>query len=219
MKSMKRSLIFWTIIFEKLAMALFVGIAVYIVMMSMMGSFSIEEARNLMGFMALLFSVMIITNGYSGMVNYFPMSISMGTTRKTSFIAMQIMQHFMVVQFLVLGGIAYYVVDKAQFGRLMEVGISILGGTMILLALSNLVCSISSKFGIGVGTAWYVIALLVGIVVPILFVVLAQSDGEIIFERFRKFLTKPYLFIGGILADIIAIGSYYRIIKKQDLLF
>ena len=219
MKSMKKNLVFWTIIYEKLAMAMFLGVAVYLVMMSSMAVFPMEELGDLWGFMVLFFSIMILTNGYSGMLSYFPLSISMGTTRKGSFVAMQIVQHVIVIQFLVLAGIAYCVVEKAQFGSMMKEGISILGGGILLFALSNLVCGIAGKVSRSVGTAFYVITLLVGIGVSVLFVVLALSDGGSSLNRYKEFLASPYFFLGGLLADSIAIGIYYQIIKKQDLLF
>lgn len=215
MKSMKKNLVFWAITYEKMAMAMLLGILVYYFMMSMMNSFSIEELRGIIGFMVVFLSIMILSNGYAGILSYFPQSISMGTTRKSSFIAMQVMQHVIAIQFLLLGGISYYMVDRAEFDKLMEVGVSIGGGVLTLIALSNLVCSTFGKFSKNVGTVLYVLGIVAGVVVTIV-LILSDWTAE---GNVRAFLAKPYLLLGGILADIIAIGIYYRVIKKQDLQF
>lgn len=215
MKSMKKNLVFWAMTYEKMAMAMLMGMVVYVFMLGMMNGFSNETVRNIMGFMSFFLCLMILSNGYSGVLSYFPQSVSMGTTRKDSFIAMQIMQHVIAIQFLVMGGIAYYMVDRAEFAKLMEMGISIVGGVFILIALSNLVCSTFGKFSRNVGTALYVLAVVAGVAVTIV-LMLSDRTAE---GNVGEFFTKPYLFFGGILADIIAIGIYYRVIKKQDLQF
>lgn len=215
MRSMKKNLVFWAMTYEKMAMAMLLGILVYYFMMSMMNSFSIEELRGIIGFMVVFLSIMILSNGYAGILSYFPQSISMGTTRKSSFIAMQVMQHVIAIQFLLLGGISYYMVDRTEFDKLMEVGVSIGGGVLILIALSNLVCSTFGKFSRNVGTVLYVLGIVAGVVVTIVLMLSDWTEEGTV----REFFMKPYLLIGGILADIIAIGIYYRVIKKQDLQF
>lgn len=215
MKSMKKNLVFWAMTYEKMAMAMLMGMVVYVFMLGAMNGFSNETVRNIMVFMSFFLCLMILSNGYSGVLSYFPQSVSMGTTRKDSFIAMQIMQHVIAIQFLVMGGIAYYMVDRAEFAKLMEMGISIVGGVFILIALSNLVCSTFGKFSRNVGTALYVLAVVAGVVVGVLLLLSDRTgDGTV-----GDFFAKPYLFLGGILADILAIGIYYQIIKKQDLQF
>ena len=62
MKSMKSNLMFWIITYEKLAMAMLVGVAAYFLMISMTSDFSTGEVRVFMGFIALYLSVMILTN-------------------------------------------------------------------------------------------------------------------------------------------------------------
>jgi len=161
MKSVRKNLVFWAITYEKMVMAMLMGMVVYVFMLGTMNGFSNESLRNILGFASLFLSIMILSNGYAGILSYFPQSISMGTTRKTSFVAMQIMQHVIAIQFLIMGGVAYYMVDRAEFDKLMEMGLSIVGGVLILIALSNLVCSTFGKFSRNVGTTLYVIALFV----------------------------------------------------------
>ena len=102
MKSVRKNLVFWAITYEKMVMAMLMGMVVYVFMLGTMNGFSNESLRNILGFASLFLSIMILSNGYAGILSYFPQSISMGTTRKTSFVAMQIMQHVIAIQFLIM---------------------------------------------------------------------------------------------------------------------
>lgn len=220
MKSLKKDLMFWAIIYEKMMVAMSMGIMVYFAMMAMTNSdFTLGDWSSMIGFLGVFLCVMVLSNGYTGVLSYFPQSISMGTTRKSSFVSMQIMQHVMAFQILVIGAILYYLIDRAKFEVLMEVGVSVLGGILLLIALSNFICSTFGKFSRTVGTTLYMIAVLVAVVIMVLILFPTLTDRESILGNFRDVLAKPYLFLGGILADAVAIGVYYRIIRKQDLQF
>lgn len=221
MKGLKKNLIFWAATYEKVAGAMFLGIAVYIFMMSFGGDgLSIEELKSsFLGYIWLFIAISAFINGFSGSLNYFPQTISLGSTRRASFIAMQVMQHVIMVQYLVIGAVAYYFLDKGILKQLIYAGLSIIGCVLMLIALANLVCICSVKFGRAVGMAVYIACIILGVVLALVVSFSADGDREVILNMMIGFIGKPYLLLAGVLADIVTAGIYYRISLKQDLQF
>lgn len=219
MKGLKKNLIYWGYTFEKLAVALLAGIAVYTVMMCLMeGGINIEDfSRFLLGYLWIFAFIGIFMNGFTAALSYFPMSISLGTSRKASFWAMQIMQHLIMLQYLVIGAVAYYLFDKELFFNMGKMVLSILGLFLALMTLTNITCICSAKFGKIAGLVVYIVSLI--LIVATVVIVLLSGQGELdgFEEVIRSIVMKPYLFVGALLADVITIGLYYLVAKKQDL--
>ena len=221
MKGLKKNLIFWAVTYEKVVGAMFLGIFVYVFMMAFVGGgISPEELRSrFLGYIWLFIGISAFVNGFSGSLSYFPQTISLGSTRRASFTGMQIMQHVIMLQYLVIGIVAYFFLDQEMLVKLLQMGLSIIGGVLLLIALSNLVCICSVKFGRTVGMVVYIvtfISVLVGVCV-VLFI--NSGNKEDIFHAISEICSKPYLFLGGILADAVTMALYYRMSLKQDLQF
>lgn len=221
MKGLKKNLIFWATTYEKVAGAMFLGIFFYIFMMTFVGGgSSIEELKSsFLGYIWLFIAISAFVNGFSGSLNYFPQTISLGSTRRSSFIGMQVMQHVIMLQYILIGAVAYYFLDKDMLVQLSKIGLSVIGGVLVLIALANLVCICSVKFGRGVGMAVYIVSILLGVVLVFVAIVFADGERETVLDVISGFLSKHYLLLIGVLADVVTNGVYYRLSLKQDLQF
>lgn len=226
MKGLKKNLIYWGISFERLAMAMLAGIAIYAVMMCFMGGnivgegAGIEEyAQTLLGYLWMFALIGIFMNGFTAALSYYPMSISLGSTRKASYVGMQIMQHAITFQYLLIGAIGYYVFDREIFWELGKILLSIIGIFLGLIALTNVTCIISAKFGKIAAFVVYIVSLVLIVVTVVIVVLSGQGAVEGYKLMIQNILLKPYVFIGALVADAVTIGIYYSLVKKQDLQF
>jgi len=226
MKGLKKNLIYWGMSFERLAMAMLAGIAAYAVMMCFMGGNIVgrgagfeEYTQSLLGYLWIFAFIGIFMNGFTAALSYYPMSISLGSSRKSSYVAMQIMQHLIMLQYLLIGAIGYYIFDRATFGDLGKMLLTIIGVFLGLIALTNVTCIFSAKFGKTAGFVLYIVSLI--LVVATVVIVALSSEGELegYQQVIRDILLKPYVFIGAFLADAVTMGIYYSVVRKQDLQF
>lgn len=220
MKGLKKNLIYWADIMERMTLAMLTGIAVYAVMMSLMGGAAGDEGTGINGYIAYLWifaTISVFLNGFNGALNYFPMSISLGSTRKASYVGMQIMMHLMMLQNLLIIAVAYYGVDRETFNEIKGIALTIVGVFVAIIAFTNITCIVSVKFGKGVGMVVYVVSLLLVIGVAVIAALSADGNADNIVQLLQNILLKPYVFIGALAADVISIAAYYPVIKKQDL--
>lgn len=226
MKGLKKNLIYWGMSFERLAMAMLAGIAVYAVMMCFMGGNIVGEgagiedyAQALLGYLWIFAFIGIFMNGFTAALSYYPMSISLGSTRKASYVGMQIMQHVIMLQYLLIGAIGYYIFDRATFWELGKVLFTIIGVFLALIALTNVTCIFSAKFGKIAAFVVYIVSLVLIVVTVVIVVLSNQGEVEGYKLMIQNILLKPYVFIGALAADAVTIGLYYSVVRKQDLQF
>lgn len=186
MKDLKKNLIYWGLTFEKLTLAMIFGIVVYVLVMTLMGGgFSEEELKeSLLVYTWLFILISVFINGFFAANSYFPMTISLGSTRTVSFTAMQIMQHVILVQYILLSGVAYYFLNREVFDFLATCVLSIIGGIMTLMALSNVTCIISRRFGQVAGMIVYIGSLIIVVAAVVIFIISADSENERFMGRF-----------------------------------
>ena len=225
MKDLKKNLIYWGMTFQKLSLSMILGIFAYVLVMVLMeGGFSEEEIKSaVLGYIWMVIPISVFINGFTASNSYFPMTISLGSTRKASFTAMQIMQHLIMVEYLLIGAAAYYFWNREVFDFLVMCVFTVIGVVLIFLALANMTWVISLKFG-KAGEAGYVATLLVILaVLVIFFIISANTEDErymgVFLDSVRSFVQKPYLFVIGIIADAVSIGMYFHAMKKKDLQF
>lgn len=226
MKGLKKNLIYWGMSFERLALAMLSGIAAYAVMMCFMGGNIVGEGAGideyiqvLLGYLWIFAFIGIFVNGFTAALSYYPMSISLGSSRKASYVAMQIMQHLIMLQYLLIGATGYYIFDRATFFDLGKILLSIIGVFLILIALTNVTCIFSAKFGKIAGFVVYIVSLVLVVVTVVLVVLSNQGEVEGYKLMIQSILWKPYMFIGALVADVVTIGLYYSVVRKQDLQF
>lgn len=155
--------------------------------------------------------LMMCMMAFSGTTSYLPFTLSMGSTRKDSFIGMQIIMHLLELQMVVIVLLA-----NAVLGRLNDLGGSIIvallmyGAIMLLsVAVGNFISAIILRFGRGAGFAAYM---------GLILLIVLGAVGLIVFkpvEIIRVLFKGPIILIG-IALDVISIAAYYKIVKKWE---
>lgn len=170
------------------------------------------EGLSDMGFLYIFLIVCIIA--FSGAVSYFPFTLSMGSTRKNSFIGMQIALHLLEVQM-----VAVVLIAKAVLGTLDELGkvsymlIAYVSALFIAIALGNFISATILRFGRTAGLIMYFLILVlvigsVGVVVGMQLIVNIGGTAA-------KLLDGPIVMIGLVL-DAVSIGIYYKVVRKLE---
>ena len=162
-----------------------------------------------MGFLYLfLMTCMIAFSGAGGNIS---LSLSMGSTRKDSFIGMQIMLHLIEVQLAVIVLLA-----NAALGKLDVFGDSILYtcinyGAIVFcsIAVGNLISASILRLGRGAGLVIYF---------GILLVMLLGVAGLVVFKpvELMAALAKGPAILIGIVLDGISIAICYKVVKKLE---
>lgn len=171
------------------------------------------EMLSEMGFLYIFLMVCMIA--FTGAVSYFPFTLSMGSTRKNSFIGMQIAMHLLEVQLvaLVLGA-------KAILGTLDEFGkvsymFIIFGAIMfIALAISNLIAAAVLRFNRTVGIIVY-IGVLALVLVGLAIIIGMDMDLESIKPILFNLLQGPVVIIA-LALDAVSIAVYYMVVRKLE---
>lgn len=222
MKGFMRNLVYWTKTYEQLAFSMIMGIMVYFLAMSCVGgNFSAEELRSLiLGYIGLFLMISIFVNGFTTATSYFPMTVSLSSTRRASFVAMQIVQHVITAQYLLLGAVAYYYWQRELFYFMSDCVLTLIGVLLLLIAIANFTCVISVKCGKIAGVVTYIASLIailsfmVGIIASS--IVNENFAGDVV-DKIREFVQKPYLFIGGLTLDAVILVIYYKVMKRSDI--
>ena len=122
MKGLGRNLIYWGANLEKITMMMIVWVLFILGLMTYMegGNFQEEMARMMPNYLSILICMSAFMNALNGVNNFFSFTISLGSTRKASFTAMQIVQHLIMLQYILLGGVIYYFIQPEVFAVLSE---------------------------------------------------------------------------------------------------
>ena len=162
-----------------------------------------------MGFLYLFLMTCMIA--FSGAGGYMSLTLSMGSTRKDSFIGMQIMLHLIEAQLAVIVLLA-----NAALGKLDAFGDSILYTCIVYgaivfgsIAVGNLISASILRLGRGAGFAIYF---------GILLVMLLGVAGLVVFKPVELIaaLVKGPVILIGIVLDGISIAICYKVVKKLE---
>lgn len=222
MKSLKSGLIYWGWILERLMFSLVAGVMAYAIVMALMqgGVSDLDNVASMLpSYICMLICISAFMNALTAANLHIPLTISLGSTRRGSFIAMQVMQHLIMVEYVALGVVALYFLQRDILQVLSDYIFAIAGAVLLLLALANVACMVSVRFGKMAGTITYIL-LFVSILVCILVGVVSgvlEDGGTLGFMA--AFAGKPYLFILGLVLDGIVIGIFYKAFQKSDLQF
>ena len=155
--------------------------------------------------------LMMCMMAFSGATGNLPFTLAMGSTRKDSFIGMQIMMHLLEIQLVVIVLLANVALGRGnQFGDSIYDTL-IVYGTMSFfsVAIGNLIAAVILRFGRGAGFAVYIVLLLLGIF---------TLSGVLVFDNVSilEILFKGPGALLGIGLDGISIAVYYKIAKKLE---
>ena len=219
MKDLKRNLIYWGWTLEKMVLiVLGVVLVMWGILTFLQGtSFAEEAIRELGTYLIMGGFIISFTDAINGANTFFPFTISMGSTRKASFIAMQTMQHLMMFEYVILaGGICYFTM-RDVFGIFVQYLFTIFGAILLWQAFLNFTALLCARFGNGVGVMAYILFIVVCVgLASYGFLSGTFENGE--FETVLKdFIRKPYLLGIGAVLDVTATKIYFEFIKKKDL--
>ena len=144
-----------------------------------------------------------ILMGLNGATNYFPFSVSMGSSRRDSFIGMVIMLHVIALELLLL----MVVLGSLSGSSLSELVPTIAVCLFLGLLANNLLCAIMFRFGRKAAVLVYMVTLLAGIIAFLIMnVILATSEVTFfqkIIEIGRMLPLQAWIVIGAIAAILL----------------
>ncbi|MGN0432707.1 MAG: hypothetical protein ACI4EQ_10175 [Lachnospiraceae bacterium] len=161
-----------------------------------------------MGFLYLFLMTCMIAFSSGG---YMSLTLSMGSTRKDSFIGMQIMLHLIEAQLAVIVLLANAVVGKLDaFGDSILYTCIVYGAIVFgSIAVGNLILASILRLGRGAGFVIYF---------GILLVMLLGVAGLVVFKPVELIaaLVKGPVILIGIVLDGISIAICYKVVKKLE---
>lgn len=220
-KGLGRSLKYWGWILEKTMLQMISMMLLIGTLMTLMdeGNFIEGFLKMMCAYLVMLAIMTIFMNSMNTVTTYFPMTVSMGSTRKQSYIAMQVMQHLQLVQYGLLIYLAFYFADKEALTIVSPYMLSAVGMAFLLMGVGNLIATIFMRFGRAIAVVIYI---LIFVLLISLFVggALAGNAGWInAGGAFVQFLGGPWLLFIGIVADAAMIAVFYNAVGKKDLQF
>ena len=159
--------------------------------------------------------LMMCMLAFSGAVSYLPFTLSMGSTRKNSFLGMQIVMHFMEVQLAGIVIIAKAILGKLdEFGKVSYMVILLVTVMFLAIAIGNFISAAVLRFSRTVGFIVY-FGILALVVIGFAFFVGYGAGLESIRPFLSNFLRGPVVLIA-LALDALSIAVYYRVVKKLE---
>lgn len=216
----KRNLLYWGRVFENLTGSMFLGILVYMLVMSVLdGGMDFENpGGKIIAFIVMFLCICAFVTAFQALNVNFPLTISMGSTRKASFIGMEIMLHGVMAQWCLLAAFACLFLEKEVREILAHAAVGMIAFVVILMMLANLMCVFAACFGKTVGVIAYVICicLAIGVIIGTMTVTAVYGVQENQADALLTWLQQPLLLLTGIVADAIVMFVYYKVILKYN---
>lgn len=151
-----------------------------------------------------------IAVAFNGSSLTLPFTVSMGSTRKDSFTAMQTAEHFLELQLVLFVAAAYIISGNTEtfdsMGKMfMTYGMIAFWG----VAAGNMISVVLVRFGRGVGIAIYIIIMVA--VVSAISVMIATESATL-----EQIFMADAAFWIGLAADAVSIAVYYVNIRKIE---
>ncbi len=196
-----------------------VMVAVMAVFLVMLEGGDKESVSKIVPTYLLMFLVM--TNFISAMNAiraYLPMTISLGSTRRSSFWGLLISEHVLNVLLAVFIYVCHYFISYEMFEKLwMPFVLSVIGFLFIMIGLGNLVGVITLKYGNTKGMIAYVILILLIIGAVAVFILAGAFDWITPGSTVESLLRGPLILILGLIVDAVIGWISYKVIRKSDL--
>ncbi len=221
MKGLGRNLIYWGITLEKQLLLILgvigVGAGMFVFMEG--GNFLIKMADMLPFYIFMVTFIIVFINALVGLSGNYALSISLGSNRKSSFIARQIVQHGVMVEMAV---IAVFFLQWSQNKEMEQMistyPLSFIGVGFLIQGIGNLVSVIRERFGAIAGFTVYILCMMI-IIAATVYMTVTVAQGTGIIEKIREVFAGPWLFVIGLVVDAVMIFGFYRISRKVDLKF
>ena len=223
MKGIGRNLRFWGVALHKVMLSMVATIAVMLVFFTLMegGNFMEEYGKQVPFYLIMLAFISSFMNALNGMNTQFPLTLSFGSTRKDSFIAMQVMQHLIMAEYLIaFYAWVYFVIleRKAAFGE--PYFMSAMGIVLLVLGLCHLTSAVSLRFGRTIGVIVYIVSIIAVISVTAGIIIhCSNAESFVGIESLGTVLNNPWIFLAGALFDGVMIAVLYAQVRKSNLQF
>lgn len=222
MKGIGRNLRFWGVHLHKMLLTMVATIAVMLAFFTIMegGNFMESYGEQVPFYLIILTFMSAFMNALNGMTNQFPMTVSFGSTRKDSFIAMQLVQHVIMIEFLLaFYAWFYFVVFEREnpfdsFFVMTAVGI-----VLLVLGLCNVTSAANLRFGRAIGVIVYLLCIIVIVATVVGLALGGALDLLLNDSSWMDFLAKPWILLAGVLFDGAMILILYAQVRKRDLQF
>lgn len=221
MKGLGRNIKFWIITLHKSTLSILAGwvIAVGFVVISGDDNIWTELLDTLPSYLMLVIPIICLTHTLTYTNTYFPLTVSLGSDRKASFMGMQIVLHLIILELLLAGLLitlpTWFEWDIATWSWFAGMALTM---SCFLIGVGMLGSTISLRFG----KMAYIIVLIF-IAAPVMLGTISMMDDGIsftvTFAETAPILTKPWFLLLGIGFDGVMIAVLYRCICKADLQF
>lgn len=216
MKGLGRNLLFWGKMLEKMVLTVLGTTVLCAGLMAAMdgGDFLTEMAEMLPTYLVMMAIVVVFINSLGGMNTYFALTVSFGSNRRCSAIAMQLMQHVIVAELMAVVMLCIWYLPGSKMSELvLSYPLAFAGGALVLLALGSLTSAVYVTCGPTIGTTIYIVILLLAIGggIAVFFMNL--------FEKYAAFLRMPWILLFGILLDVAMGYVLCKTLQRQDLRF
>lgn len=215
MKGIGRNLIFWGYYMERFFFAI---IATTIFASAIAWLVSGGGWENIWSFIlqysVMMSFVMLSNNAFNNALTNFPIGISFGSTRKASYIAMQLTQHILIVQNTIFCICIYAMIFPDGVTSLKENFCLFVFIVMLLMALSNVITVVTIRFGRVCSMVVCILCVMIGIFVAGLVINSFTSPYIVLYMEKLSNLIFPMI---ALLGDLILIWIGYRIIRVNDI--
>ena len=223
MKGIGRNLLYWGAILEKTALMMgvwVIGIVAFITFMSG-ENFMEEMGKQLPSYLIMVSIILAFVNAFNNQQIYFPLTVSLGSGRKMSFIAMQVMQHLVIAEYVAAFYIFFYFFDARIWNLLTGYLMGVAGLYFIWLAMANLIAAATMRFGKSIGMIVY-IAVLIAIIGSVIIGMVSVGGSMDLIDLSGadlKILKAPWILLVGAVLDLSIITVFYAIVRKKNLQF
>lgn len=219
MSGLKRNMYYWGSILHKQMFGILAYVIVFVFFIALSGGGDLKtEIMNIVPtYIVMLIILVPFLNAISGSSTLLPVSISFGTTRKASYTAMQMIQHIIMLEFLIIAAAVYYWGEPETLEIALNYLFVLIGAICMIIALGNIISIINFKCGKTAGIIAYLI-IVFGMVIGIIGL-MALEDASAIEKILIFFVDKQYLGLVGVAFDLVTVYGFYKAIQKSNLQF
>ena len=210
MTGLRRSLKYWGYIVEKYFLLVLLVIAVYGIFFSLMNGNS--SIKGVVAYIPIMFCVMILALAYNNMTISMSQAISMGATRRESFIGMQVFYHLLVVQGAFITGIIIIFVPDFYGNKKLDLILVIASIYLLTCSLGNVIGVAMMRFGLNKAKIIYVLATLASCLGVFFVILLIDLDVAISTVRISS------LFIIGfaVVLDMVMVLLFNKAVREYE---
>ena len=220
-KGFGRNLLYWGLTMQKTLLQMVAMMTLIAAFMTLMdGEDYLKGFLNQMSVYLIMIAIMtVFMNAINGLNIYLPVTVSLGSTRRKSFIALQLMEHVQMAEYVLAICILWFLNRPQILTALAQYKLALLSAPFWILGIGGIVGIAITRLG----RTW-------GLVLYISFIVLASVTGIIYSpaessfflqqsDNILNFLRGPWMLPMGILIDASMRYGHYRLICKKDLQF